>query len=159
MWETILLYKNYFFIALGLLIPLLGYAVFLQWGQLKDIIKGKEDEKIAAKKRYDDRQADLRESLRIISLATVQGQCEISEASLRVANLLPLYDDIDHKQHEFKAIFDLYEDIKKLNYKEARNELNINERFAEDKIRFAAEDKHKDEVIKVCERIYEQTRA
>ena len=97
--------------------------------------------------------------MRIISLATVQGQCEISEASLRVANLLPLYDDIDHKQHEFKAIFDLYEDIKKLNYKEARNELNINERFAEDKIRFAAEDKHKDEVIKVCERIYEQTRA
>ena len=37
MWEILLQYKVYLFIALGLLIPLLGYAVYLQWTQLKDI--------------------------------------------------------------------------------------------------------------------------
>ena len=158
MWEIIVQYKTYFFITLGVLIPLLGYAVYLQWDQLKTIKKQKEDQKAELIQKYQEKQKDLKESLRIISLAAVQGQCEVSEASLRISKLLPRFDQIDENDPNLKAIFDLYEDIKDLKYLEERNNLNINQRFAEDKIRYAAEEKHKVEVIKVCERIYEQTR-
>ncbi len=158
MWEIILENKVYFFVALGLIIPLLGYAVFLQWDQLKSIKKDKEKQKQELMAKFQEKQNDLKESLRIISLATIQEQCEVSEASLRMANLLPSYDGIDHKSEEIKAVFDLYEAIKDLNYLEARNALNINQRFAEDKIRYAAEEKFKAEVLKACEVIYENTR-
>jgi hypothetical protein len=158
MWELILEYKIFFFIALGLLIPLLGYAVFLQWGQLNTLKKEKEDRKKAYIQQYNDRQSSLKESLRIISMAAIQGQCEISEASLRMAKLLPLFDQIDHDHSDYQALFELYNDIKNLKYLEERNALNINQRFAEDKMRYAAEDKHKEEMLKVCERIYEHTK-
>ena len=92
-------------------------------------------------------------------MAAIQGQCELSEASLRMANLIPKYDALDENHQDFKAVFDLYSDIKELKYLEERNNMNINDRFAEDKIRFAAEEKHKDEMTKACERIYERTRA
>ncbi len=158
MWEIILQYKTYFFIALGVLIPLLGYAVYLQWDQLKTIKKEKEDQKNELIQKYQEKQQDLKESLRIISLAAIQGQCEISEASLRMSKLLPRFDEIDHEDAGYKAIFDLYEDIKNLKYLEERNKLNINQRFAEDNIRYSAEEKHRVEVIKVCELIYEKTK-
>lgn len=159
MWEILLQYKVYLFIALGLLIPLLGYAVYLQWTQLKDIKDEREQRKKQFLDQYHEKQNDLKESLRIISLAAIQGQCELSEASLRMANLIPKYDALDENHQDFKAVFDLYSDIKELKYLEERNNMNINDRFAEDKIRFAAEEKHKDEMTKACERIYERTRA
>ncbi len=158
MWEIILEYKTYFFVALAFLIPLLGYAVYLQWDQLKTIKAKKEKQKQEFLERHQQKQADLKESLRIISLAAIQEQCEISEACLRMANLLPIYDGIDHQQEDIKAVFDLYTAIKDLKYLEERKGLNINQRFAEDDIRYAAEEKYKIEVLKACERIYEITR-
>lgn len=157
MWEFLIKYKVYFLIALSVIIPLLAYAVYLQWDLLRNLKADKEKQKNELIARYNEKQADLKESLRIISLAAIQEQCEISEACLRMANLIPLYDKIKQGQ-EVQAVFDLYEAIKDLKYLEDRKNLNINERFAEDDIRYAAEEKFKDEVLKACEKIYEITR-
>lgn len=158
MWEIVLEHKTYFFVALGFIIPLLGYAVYLQWKQLQTIKEDKEKQKQEILTQFQEKQNDLKESLRIISLAAIQEQCEISEASLRMANLLPKFEGINHKREDIKAIFDLYDAIKELKFLEERNNLNINQRFAEDDIRYAAEKKYKSEVLKACEVIYEQTR-
>jgi len=159
MWEFLLQYKIYFLVALSVIIPLLTSAVYLQWKQLHSLKESKEKQKGELIAQYNEKQADLQESLRIISLATIQEQCEISEACLRMANLIPLYDKIDHEGQEVQAVFNLYEAIKDLKYLEERTNLNINERFAEDDIRYAAEGKYKVELLKACEKIYEITRA
>lgn len=158
MWEQFVTFKTYFFIAFAILIPLLGYAVYLQFNQYKDIKKDIQDRKQQALDNYKGRQDDLKESLRIISMATIQEQCEVSEAALRLSKLLPLFDKIDHKDEDFKAIYDMYDAIKDLKYLEERNALNINERFAEDDIRYAAEEKFKSEILKSCEIIYTLTK-
>jgi len=157
MWEFLIKYKVYFLIALSVIIPLLAYAVYLQWDLLRNLKADKEKQKNELIAKYNEKQEDLKESLRIISLAAIQEQCEISEACLRMANLIPLYDKIKQGQ-EIQAVFDLYEAIKDLKYLDERKNLKINERFAEDDIRYAAEEKFKDEVLKACERIYEMTR-
>lgn len=159
MWEFLIQYKIYFLIALSVIIPLLAYAVYLQWEHLRNLKADKEIKKNELIEKYNERQSDLKESLRIISLATIQEQCEISEACLRMANLIPVYDKIDIKDKEVQPVFNLYEAIRDLKYLEQRTNLNINERFAEDDIRYAAEEKYKDEVLKACEKIYEITRA
>jgi len=159
MWTFLIQHKIYFLIALSVIIPLLSYAVYLQWAQLSSLKANKEKQKNELIAKYHEKQADLKESLRIISLAALQEQCEISEACLRMANLIPQYDKIDYEDQDVQGVFNLYDAIRELKFLEERKNLNINERYAEDDIRYAAEDKYKNEVLKACEKIYKITRA
>ncbi|MCR9203804.1 MAG: DUF2489 domain-containing protein [Halobacteriovoraceae bacterium] len=153
--EVLIPFKNYFFVAFGILIPILGYAIFLQWkalSNLKDNQK-KLEEKILENER--ERQTSLEESIRIISMATIQGQCEISEACLRLANLIPSCRSVNHEEDQYKQLFSMYEEIKNLKTHEARNELKTSKRFEEDKFRFACEEKYHDDIKRICDNLYE----
>lgn len=158
MWEAILEYKVYFFSAFGVLIPLLGYAVYLQYGTFNKIKTDKEIEQRRLKEAYEGRQGNLQESIRIISMATIQEQCETSEACLRIANLLPHLDLIDHTEETYAPLFSMYKEIKDLKIKEERKELKAAERMREDKIRYGIEDKYHKDIITICELLYEKTR-
>ena len=92
MWQFVLDNQRSFFIALSVIIPLLSLGVFFQ---AKSFLKRRKFQK-ATEGKEDQRQEGLKESIRIISMATVQGQCETSEACLRLANLLPLYLSLIH---------------------------------------------------------------
>lgn len=158
MWEAVLQYKTYFFIAFAVLIPVLGYAVYLQFNTLTQIKKDKVDERERFQAAYDGRQENLQESIRIIAMATIQEQCETSEACLRIANLLPHLDSIDHTEEKWAPLFSMYKEIKDFKIKDERKALKAAQRFAEDKVRFEIETKYHNDILKICEMLYENTR-
>ena len=158
MWEAILEYKLYFFISFAILIPLLGYAVYLQYGTFKLLKTNKDTEQKRLANAYNGRQENLQESIRIISMATIQEQCETSEACLRIANLLPHLDAIDHSESTWEPLFSMYKEIKDLKIKDERKALKIADRMAEDKVRYDIENKYHKDILKICELLYEKTR-
>jgi len=158
MWRLIEDNANYFFAAFAIIIPLLSYAVYLQFKKLSVTKKSTTLKEEDVKRRQNDRQESLMESIRIISLATVQEQCEVSEASIRLANLIPLTSSIDKSGPEFISIFSLYQEIKNLKTHQDRNDLSTQDRLNEDKLRFEAETRHLEGVKKACEHLYELTK-
>ena len=157
MWQAVLENQTYFFIALGILIPLLGYAVYLQLGTYKSLVKRREDEVANKKAAFKERQESLKESIRIISMATIQKQCEISEACLRLANLLPHYRGVRHRDEKFNALFSMYDEIKNFKTLKERNEMKAAHRHEEDKLRYKAEEKYEKEILEICRVLYEKT--
>lgn len=158
MWEAILQYKTYFFTAFAILIPLLGYAVYLQYNTFSKLKGDKQQERERFQAAYDGRQDNLQESIRIIAMATIQEQCEISEACLRIANLLPHLDMVDHTEEVWAPLFSMHKEIKGLKIKDDRKALKAAERFKEDKIRFEIEDKYHQDILAICKLLYEKTR-
>lgn len=157
MWNAILEYKIYFFVAFGLIIPTLGYAVYLQLKTYKDLQNEKEKVAEDAKEKFFERQESLRESLEIIALATLQGQCEPSEACLRIANLLPHYSLIDQTHTDYEPLFSFFNEIKELKTHQERNDMKISLRHEEDKIRYAAEEKYKISFLEICKLVHKNT--
>lgn len=157
MWQAILENQTYFFIALGILIPLLSYAIYLQLGTYKSLKKRREEEVANKKAAFKERQESLQESIRIISMATLQKQCEISEACLRLANLLPHYRGVRHRDEKFSALFSMYDEIKNFKTLKERKEMKAAHRHEEDKLRYKAEEKYQNEILEICQVLYKQT--
>ena len=150
-------YKTFFLVAFTITIPLISYAIFLQWRILSEKKKphqssSKGCENIQNQKK---RQESLDESIRIISLATIQGQCEISEACIRLANLIPLNKKIAFKDSKYEKLFLMYEEIKHLKTHRERKNLPSADRFKEDNFRFRCEEKYKEDIDKICKDLYE----
>ncbi len=158
MMQELMTYRNYFFIAFAILIPILGYAIFLQCKTLKNIKEEKERKRKEVLEGQEKRQKHIKESICVISMATVQEQCEISEACLRIANLLPLLDDIDHTETRWKPLFDMYDEIRGLKTLEERKAMRAAHRHQEDKQRYASEEKFHTEILHICQSLYDMTR-
>jgi hypothetical protein len=157
MWKAIVDNQIYFFVAFGVLIPLLGYAVYLQLKTYKGLVSKREEEVENKKKAFKERQESLKESIRIISMATIQKQCEISEACLRLANLLPHYRGVRHREDQYKALFDMFDEIKHLKTHKDRNEMKIAQRHQEDRVRYQAEEKYEKDILAICQVLYQAT--
>ncbi len=157
MWKAIVENQTYFFIAFGIIIPLLGYAVYLQFKTYRSLVTKREEEVENKKQAFKERQESLKESIRIISMATIQKQCEVSEACLRLANLLPHYRGVRHREDQYKALFDMFDEIKHLKTHKERNEMKIAQRHQEDKVRFKAEEKYEKEILEICQVLYQAT--
>lgn len=158
MWEQILNYQSYFFAAFVLIIPLLSYAVYLQLKTLIRLRNFQESEIKNKQNRERERQENLRESIRIISMATIQEQCETSEACLRIAHLLPHYKAINHRDSNYRPLFNMFDEIKNLKTLQERKELKLSQRHTEDQVRYAVEDKYHQDILIICELLYEKTK-
>jgi hypothetical protein len=101
---------------------------------LKQQLNERKKEKELAK-----RDAFLKESIITICRATVQKQCELSEACIRVKKLLENYPDIA-AQKEFEVIQEMYTAIEEFPFLEARSALSKQERFVQDNKRFKIEE-------------------
>jgi len=84
--------------------------------------------------RRQQRIEDILFSVHTIAKATEQQQCDLSEASIRLCNLmdaLPLIQEIDFSQR-FPALYELYDKIKHMPTHDARKALKRNERMKMD---------------------------
>lgn len=90
-------------------------------------------------KEFAKRDAFFKESIITICRATVQKQCELSEACIRVKKLLENYPDIA-AQKEFEVIQQMYTAIEEFPFLEARSALSKQERFVQDNKRFKIEE-------------------
>jgi hypothetical protein len=102
------------------------------------ILKQQINEKKQLKKTAE-REVFLKDSIIIICRATVQKQCELSEACIRLKKLLENYPSIA-QESEFLPIQEMYTEIEQFPYLESRNSLTKQERYKQDNARFKIEE-------------------
>ncbi|MFG1481857.1 DUF2489 domain-containing protein [Halobacteriovorax sp. GFR7] len=142
---------NIAFIILSVLVFILSMGVGFFYIKLKQETKKRiaEHDKMEAKEK--ERQAFVRDSLITIARAFVQKQCEASEACIRLRMLIDRVDFVENE--EYPIIFSMYEEIKHFPTHQARKDLSKQERFSQDKERFAIEDKHMDNLTIECNKL------
>ena len=90
----------------------------------------------------------LSESIYTIAWAMQQGQCELSEGSLRVWVLLDHYVESEPQDNELRypGIFALYDQIKEMPTHQARKKYKNGEIMKMDKIRWQSEQQNKTQI-------------
>lgn len=134
-----------------ILIFVLSIGVTFYYLKYKRVLKKATEKALAAKEAEEKRVDYINESLRIISLACIQEQCEVSEACIRIRMLISRVDHITND--EFPYIFEMYEKIKHFKTHEARKAMSKQDRFNEDKLRFKMEAEFGDKIKEECEKL------
>lgn len=131
-------------VGIGLVVILvLGFYA----GRLLFQLKNQNERQTKARQKRID---NITESVRTISLAMEQQQCNLSEGVIRLCNLLdamPLTPRPDYVK-EFPALHNLFEKVKKFDTHDARNALSKSERRKQDKEREQLESELESSVIK-----------
>lgn len=94
------------------------------------------------------------ESLRIISLAVIQQQCEVAEGCIRIKKLLDYLPNLERKP-EYDLFEELYDKLKDFDYLQARERLSNQERYQQDKKRWVIESDYVDRMIQSCQVLFE----
>lgn len=94
-----------------------------------------------------ERELFLKDSIITISRAAVQNQCELSEACIRVYELLKNYPELGAHE-EYSVIGDMYDALSEFPYLAEREKLSKQERFVQDTKRFQVEEKFRSDVVK-----------
>ena len=138
------------FVALGVVVLLLGGYLGFLWSQIQNQKKLNKRKQEELQQKLDEQKKYVVDSLDIIALATLQGQCDLSECCIRVKNLIDYFPDQAQKNN-FLVFQQMYEEIKKFPTHEARNKQSKQETFNQDKERFRIEDKYRDRMLKSLE--------
>ncbi|MCP4912346.1 MAG: DUF2489 domain-containing protein [Oligoflexia bacterium] len=148
--------------VIGLLIFSLSIVIGFLYSSLKTnervSLKNKLDEKHEKAKAFEQQQEKtkfINESLRTITLACIQNQCEISEGCIRIKHLLQSSPDLMTGGHDWSVFFEFESKLRKFATHEKRNELSSQEAFNEDKERFELEKEYHEKFIKSCKNLYE----
>ncbi|MGF1751643.1 MULTISPECIES: DUF2489 domain-containing protein [Vibrio] len=124
---------------------LAGYAgyLLLQLKKQKELLK--QHQELAIKKRN----ANIFESVETICLATIQGQCELSEAAIRLYNIMDYVQG--DKRVDFDALYpatsELFHIVKAMPRGEARQTMEKQERMRDNLARQKAEARLNDVII------------
>lgn len=95
------------------------------------------------------------ESIKTICLATIQHQCEISEACIRIKKLLEFYPEIESKS-DYQVLQEMYEQIKDFDVLESRNALTKQQKFQQDNRRFAIEERFKQRMLSSLKKLHQE---
>lgn len=131
-----------------------GLAVYLGilLNKLRLQKKSKDDVLNYIAEKNQKRIEDIYESLRIIALAVIQDQCEISEGCIRIKKLIDLTENL--KEEESLAyIHKAYDDFEQFPFLEERKKLSKQEKFRQDNRRFELEKIHMESIKKACEKL------
>lgn len=142
-------YSVLIYSVLGVVVFTLSIYLGIVLNQLRIQKAIKEKALKEYKQKELERQEYIHDSLRIISLAVVQDQCEISEGCIRIKKLI---DEVDmYKEHELLNYFHVaYEDFKQFPFLDERKQLTKQERFKQDNQRFMFEEQHGIGVKSAC---------
>ena len=142
-----------FWLLIGLASLIIGALSFYA-GKLLFQLK---QQNLQRAQRRQQRIKDILFSVHTIAKATEQQQCDLSEASIRLCNLmdaLPLLEDIDFSQR-YPALYELYDSIKHMPTHEARKALKRNERMKMDLQREELEAKLETKILRELSHIKE----
>ena len=97
-------------------------------------------------KQIEERAVYYKESIIIICKATIQKQCELSEACIRIKKILEYFPSIE-KNNDYKVFQEMYNEIKDFPTHAARNELSKKEIFGQDQRRLKIEQKYQEKML------------
>ncbi|WP_070970861.1 DUF2489 domain-containing protein [Vibrio sonorensis] len=128
-----------------IIVALASYAGYL----LLKLKKQKELLLTNQKRAIDKRNANIYENVSVLCLAGIQGQCDLSEISIRVYCIMDYVqgDDRVDFDKEYPAISELYHIVKDMARGEERQELAKKERMQQNLTRHKAESRLQDAVI------------
>ncbi len=95
----------------------------------------------------------IKESLLTLTRASLQDQCDPSEAALRIGRLLDFYPLAPELEREKLIIKEYESNLQGLKILEERRQLSLQERYKEDRKRFQVEEKFKDVFLQSCQKI------
>lgn len=142
-------YSTIIYSFLGLIVFILAIYLGILLNKLRLQSQHNNKIKMQMEKKEKERQEYLLDSLRIISLAVTQDQCEISEGCIRITKLLEEVSHLKDNQN-LKYFFTAYEDFKEFPFLEDRKALSKQERFRQDNKRFLFEEQHASGVKVAC---------
>lgn len=95
-----------------------------------------------------ERKEKVTESIQTIAAATLQQQCNLSEASIRVVKLLAIFDEDEVKlATQYKAVYSLYDKVKDMPTHDDRKKLERTELEELDVIREEHEAEHEAAIL------------
>ncbi|HSG91854.1 MAG TPA: DUF2489 domain-containing protein [Pseudomonadales bacterium] len=134
-------------IALGALV-IVGLGTYLAWLLLRIRAQRAEAERVGAElaQRNQGLHEERVQSIEMICIATLAGDCELSEACIRIRHLLLNYPGLA-TDDRFQVIGEMFEEISGFATHEARAALAPRERAAEDRARAAIEERYRVEML------------
>lgn len=142
--------SNLIFTILGLIVFVLSTFLGITVVKLRDQKRKQADYNTRLAEEVKKQDFYFKDSIITICKATVQGQCEFSEACIRIKKLLEYYPEIASEE-QFKVIQNMYEEIKGFSTHGERLNLSKQEIFNQDKARFSIEAKYKQDMHKSLE--------
>lgn len=132
-------------------LTLVVFALGIYLGMLLAKLRQQSIQTAQMKKLFEfnlkEREQYLKDSIITIARASVNEQCELSEACIRLKKLLENYPELESKE-EFLIITQMYNDLSEFAYLEERDKLTTKQRFEQDKKRYKLEDKYRPEMVK-----------
>lgn len=95
----------------------------------------------------------LVESVRVISLAMQDEQCELAEGCIRLKVLLDHLAPFLHEHEDFSVINEMYESTKHMPILDEWKKLKLRQRFQLTQEREALEEKHRDSIIAAARKL------
>lgn len=137
----------------AIILGLLGYLASLLWQ-----LRAQQRRQAAVQEQHaQSNQAQhehRRKSMEMIALATLDGDCDLSEACIRIKHLLDYYPGLA-ADPDYRVIGRMYAEISGFATHEARAELSPRARAAEDRARYQIEQRFGNELM-VCMRLLHQ---
>ncbi len=153
--EELQSYQLIIFTVLGLIVFILAIYLGILFSKIsKQKITNKQQQELLDKK-IEEQDIYFKDSIVSISRATLNGQCELSEACLRVVNLLKYYPEIS-AQPEYEPLHEMFSEIKEFAVLEERKKLPKQEVYNQDKKRLMVEKKYEHTVLKSLELLQKQ---
>ncbi|WP_119395592.1 DUF2489 domain-containing protein [Salinibius halmophilus] len=141
-------------LAVAIVLGLAGYAGYLLWQVKQQRIK-LEASRAQRLKTEQSKHDYVAESCRVIARHIVEGELNISEGAIRLKVLLDNINLSDIDKQRFVAFERLYEQVKDLDTHDARAQLTVNERKAQDRVRHKAEYQHQESVTNAAKALLE----
>ena len=135
------------------IVGLLGYLGRLVWqlrAQQRRQAAVREELAVSNQQQHEHR----RKSIEMIALATIDGDCDLSEACIRIKHLLDYYPGLA-TDPDYRVIAEMYAEISGFATHEARAELTLKARAAEDRARYQIEQRFGNDFM-VCMRALHQ---
>ncbi len=148
-------YHIIIFSILGLIVFILAMYLGVLYSKLnQQKVKNKEQQELLDKK-IEEQDIYFKDSIVSISRATLNGQCELSEACLRIVNLLKYYPNISNLP-EYEVLHEMFSEIKEFAVLEERKKLPKQEIYNQDKKRIIVEKKYEEKALKSLESLQKQ---
>ncbi len=133
---------------------LLGYLGWLLWqlrAQQRRHTVVREQLAASNQEQHEHR----RKSMEMIALATIHGDCELSEACIRIKHLLDYYPGLA-ADPAYRVIGEMYGEISEFATREARAELTPKVRAAQDRARYQIEQRFGNDFMTCMQALHRQ---
>lgn len=152
------MFNSLLFLLAGsaIMLGLLGYLAWLLWQirvQRRQQVAVREELEVSNQEQHEHR----RKSIEMIALAAIDGDCDLSEACIRLKCLLDYYPGLA-ADPSYRAIGEMYAEVSVFATHEARAALTREGRAAEDRARYQIEQRFGNDFLACMQTLHEKMR-